>query len=46
MIQEAFLELKNMSLYIESTHEDLAANNRRRFIHSRHKAAETREEKS
>ena len=46
MIQEAFLELKNMSLYIESTHEDLAANNCRRFIHSRHKAAETKEEKS
>ena len=34
MIQEAFLELKNMSLYVESTHEDLAANNHRRFIHS------------
>ena len=23
-----------MSLYVESTHEDLAANNHRRFIHS------------
>ena len=45
MIQEAFLELKDMSLYIESTHENLAAKNCKRFIHSRHRAAETKGKK-
>ena len=46
MIQEAFLELKDMSLYIESTHENLAAKNCKRFIHSRHRAAETKGKKN
>ena len=40
MIQEAFLELKDISLYIENRHEYTGAMNRKRSIPS-HRASET-----